>query len=40
VKYYDHVAGQWRLKRRYVWSLWSFGAGLFAGIVLVTLLAR
>lgn len=34
LQYYDHSTGRTRLKRRYVWGLWSFLAGLLIGVVL------
>jgi hypothetical protein len=35
LRYYDPVDNRLRIKRRYVWSLWSFGCGLLAGGALI-----
>jgi hypothetical protein len=31
--YYDGLLGRSRVKRRYVWALWSFGGGLVLGLL-------
>jgi hypothetical protein len=32
--YYDDTHGRVRFKRRYVWALWAFLAGVVLGVVL------
>jgi hypothetical protein len=38
MKYYDHVSGRHRIKRRYLWAGWAFAIGFCAGIVAAILL--
>ena len=32
LRYYDHQIGQPRMKRRYVWALWAYLAGMLSGL--------
>lgn len=32
--YYDERQGRERLKRRYAWAAWSFGAGFLLGFLI------
>jgi hypothetical protein len=32
--YYDDAERRQRLKRRYAWGIWGFGAGVLAGVAL------
>jgi hypothetical protein len=32
--YYDDRLGRFRFKRRYIWALYGFGAGLVLGMLL------
>jgi len=38
LRYYDQEEGKFRIKRRYVWALWSFLAGSAFGLTLAYLL--
>jgi hypothetical protein len=38
IYYYDERAGRQRMKRRYVWAAWAFGAGFIFGLALSGLL--
>lgn len=31
LRYYDPIDSRLRIKRRYVWSFWSFWAGMLVG---------
>lgn len=35
LRYYDHQIGQPRMKRRYVWALWAYLAGMLSGLALL-----
>ena len=35
LRYYDPIDNRMRIKRRYVWSFWSFCAGTAAGGVVI-----
>jgi len=36
--YYDRATGKQRIKRRYVWAMWSFAAGTAMGFVFAAVL--
>ena len=35
--YYDDVSGRKRVKRRFVWAIWAFAAGIAAGALVAHL---
>lgn len=37
IRYYDHALGMTRLKRRYVWAIWAYLAGLATAITAVVM---
>lgn len=38
MRYWDPIAGEYRIKRRYVWGAWGFATGGIAVLILVSLL--